>query len=213
MNETWLQRWQTGRIGWHEENGNRHLQTHWSARGRRVLVPLCGKSIDMLWLEAQGNAVFGVEVSGIAVQAFFDEAGLAYEEFHGERHRFVAKDRDITIVCGDYFDIADETFDACFDRGAFVALPPAIRANYASHTRSLVPADAYHMLLTLEYEQQLVDGPPFSVAEDEVLDCWPTLARVDAYDDIDNAPPKFHEAGITEMQEVCWLSAATTEPG
>lgn len=213
MHETWLERWKTGRIGWHEQHGNQRLQNHWGVSGRRVLVPLCGKSVDMLWLEEQGNSVFGVELSGIAIQAFFAEAGLDYEEYHGNRHRFVALDRDITIVCGDYFDITDERFDAVYDRGAFAALPAATRANYAKHTRSLLSEDAYHLLITLEYDQALVEGPPFHISSDEVLGFWPDLERVEVINDIDNAPPKFHDAGVTEMFEVCWRSRPTTARG
>lgn len=212
MHDAWLERWKTGRIGWHEQDGNRRLRDHWQAGGRRVLVPMCGKSVDMLWLAQQGNAVFGVEISGIAVQAFFAENSLDYEEYHGNRHRFVALGHDITIICGDYFAVSGERFDACYDRGAFAALPAAMRANYAAHTNSLLSEDAYHLLITLEYEQSLVEGPPFSIDEDEVRSYWPGLERVETVNDIDNAPPKFHDAGVTEMFEVCWRSAATTEP-
>ena len=213
MHETWLERWKNGRTGWHEPDGNLRLQNHWGVSGRRVLVPLCGKSVDMLWLEEQGNAVFGVELSGIAIQAFFAEARLDYEEFHGNRHRFVALERDITIVCGDYFDVADERFDACYDRGAFAALPAPVRARYAEHTNSLLSDEAYHLLITLEYDQSLVEGPPFNITEDEVAGYWPGLERVEVVNDIDNAPPKFHDAGVIEMLEVCWRTRTTMEPG
>ena len=71
MHENWLERWRVGRTGWHEAGGNQGLKRHWVAVGRRVLVPLCGKTPDLLWLEERGNAVTGVELSEIAVQAFF----------------------------------------------------------------------------------------------------------------------------------------------
>ena len=204
MHETWLERWKEGRIGWHEQHGNERLQTHWKATGKRVLVPLCGKSVDMLWLAEQGNSVVGVELSGIAVQAFFEENKLDYEEYHGDRHRFVALEHDITIVCGDYFEISGQRFDACYDRGAFAALPASARARYAEHTNSMLSDDAYHLLITLEYDQSLVDGPPFNIAGGEVLGYWPGLKEVERVNDIDNAPPKFHEAGVIDFFEVCW---------
>ncbi|MFQ5609121.1 MAG: thiopurine S-methyltransferase [Woeseiaceae bacterium] len=211
MGEAWLERWQEGRIGWHEEDGNRSLKKHWTASGKRVLVPLCGKSVDMLWLEGQGNEVYGIELSGIAVRAFFDENELDFEEYDGARHRFVAIDRRITIIRGDYFEFSGELFDACYDRGAFAALPAAARPNYAEHTSALLLPGAYHLLLTLEYDQSLVAGPPFSTTAEEVDRYWPSLERIDAYDDIENGPPKFHDAGVGEMFEVVWRSAATTE--
>ena len=70
-NEPWLERWQIGRTGWHEPSGNRNLRAHWSWSGKRVLVPMCGKTPDLLWLEELGNEVVGVELSEIAVVAFF----------------------------------------------------------------------------------------------------------------------------------------------
>ena len=63
MNDAWIERWQIGRTGWHEPQGNASLKRYWDLTGRRVLVPLCGKSADLLWLESQGNSVTGVELS------------------------------------------------------------------------------------------------------------------------------------------------------
>ena len=70
MNENWIERWETGKTGWHEPDGNQNLKTHWQWTGKRVLVPLCGKTPDLLWLESQGNEVVGVEVSELAVESF-----------------------------------------------------------------------------------------------------------------------------------------------
>jgi Thiopurine S-methyltransferase (TPMT). len=39
-----------------------------------VLVPLCGKSLDMDWLLDAGYKVFGIELSNIAIQAFLCRA-------------------------------------------------------------------------------------------------------------------------------------------
>ena len=96
--ETWLERWQEGRIGWHEPEGNRSLQKYWRASGCRVLVPLCGKARDVLWLEERGNAVTGVELSDIAAQAFFVENDIDYKIEAADMPRYVATDRDIVIV-------------------------------------------------------------------------------------------------------------------
>ena len=75
MLDTWLERWRDGRTGWHETDGSALLKRHWPrlVRGSRVLVPLCGKSVDLLWLASQGLEVSGVEISGLAIRAFFDE--------------------------------------------------------------------------------------------------------------------------------------------
>lgn len=205
MNETWLERWQEGRIGWHEAAGNRSLKRHWHGTGLRVLVPLCGKSVDMLWLAQQGNEVTGVEISAIAAREFFTDNDLLYTR-SADGARYQATDLPVTLVCGDYFAFDDAGFDAHYDRGALVALPADVRARYAAHTTARLTADPVQLVITLEYEQACVDGPPFSVSADELLSYWPALESVDAYDDIANAPPKFREAGLTEMREVVWQS-------
>jgi len=204
MMEHWLERWREGRIGWHEAAGNGSLQRYWKATDCRVLVPLCGKSYDMLWLESQGNEVLGVELSELAVRAFFEDNGIDYRTVQGGLTRYEAIDRHITIVCGDYFEFGGETFDACYDRGALVAMPPEMRARYARHTSSLLLPDAYQLLIVLEYDQLQAAGPPFAVRADQVLSYWPELNRIAPYDDIENCPPKFRDAGLTEIIEVVW---------
>lgn len=206
MNESWLERWREGRIGWHQQDGNDSLARYWRGSGMRVLVPLCGKSVDMLWLARQGNDVTGVEVSEIAVREFFADNGLDFET-SADGTRYSAKDLPVTIVCGDYLAFDDRGFDAHYDRGALVAMPAGERAGYAAHTTARLSADPMQLIITLEYDQTRVDGPPYSVSSDEVLSYWPALERVDAYDDIVNAPPKFREAGLRELIEVVWRSA------
>jgi len=206
MTEAWLERWQEGRIGWHEADGNASLRKHWAASGKRVLVPLCGKTQDLIWLEHQGNEVVGVELSEIAVKAFFGENRIACSRTEGALTAYEAEDRSITIYCGDYFEFAEGPFDGYYDRGALVALPPQMRHDYIEHTRSLLGADAAKLIISLEYDESIATGPPFSVPEDQILAFWPELQRADAYDDIENGPPKFREAGLKEMIEVVWRS-------
>jgi thiopurine S-methyltransferase len=207
MDEAWLERWQQGHTGWHESAGNRNLKKYWRAKGKRVLVPMCGKTADMLWLEEQGNEVVGVELSEIAVQAFFDEHGLKYERSNGALVEYRAMERRITLHCGDYFKFRDDGFDAQYDRGALVALPANTRPRYAQHTSSLLASNAEQLVITLEYDQAVCDGPPFSVGAAEIHNYWPRLNRVAAIDDIENAPPKFLKAGLDVMHEVVWRTS------
>ncbi|MBT8101638.1 MAG: thiopurine S-methyltransferase [Gammaproteobacteria bacterium] len=204
MTESWLERWQEGRTGWHESEGNASLRKHWTASGTRVLVPLCGKTQDLIWLERQGNDVTGVELSELAVRAFFDENEIAYSCVEGALTAYRANDRAITIYCGDYFSFSDGPFDAYYDRGALVALPADIRRSYVEHSRSLLNADATKLIISLEYDESIATGPPFSVPASEILEYWSELCRVDAYDDIENGPPKFRDAGLAMMLEVIW---------
>ncbi len=205
MNENWLERWEVGRTGWHEPAGNRNLKKHWRLTGGRVLVPLCGKTPDLLWLEAQGNEVVGVELSPIAVKAFFDDNDLAYERIDASLPGYRCTTRDVTIYCGDYFAFANESFDAHYDRGALIALTEGLRPRYAKHTSTLLADGAHQLILTVEYDDTVCQGPPFSVGEDELLSYWAGLSEQARIDDIENAPPKFLEAGLERLDEVVWV--------
>lgn len=204
MHEEWLERWKVGRTGWHEPGGNRNLQRHWRASGKRVLVPMCGKTPDLLWLEAQGNEVVGVELSEIAAKAFFDENDIGYVLVNGPLVEYRAVDRQIEIYCGDFFEFRQPGFDAHYDRGALVALPADLRPEYARHTSSLLSEDAAQLVIAVEYDQSVCAGPPFSIESEEMLGYWPQLERVAAIDDTENAPPKFLDAGLDRMYETIW---------
>ncbi len=208
MESDWLNRWAEGRIGWHEPAGNAALKAHWPklASGARVLVPLCGKSLDLLWLADRGLSVTGVEMSAIAIEAFFTEQELEFDRVEGTFDRYCARDRTITLYCGDFFEFEDEPFNAVFDRGSLVAIPRDVRPHYAAHLDSLMRDDCFRLLVTLEYEQARVAGPPFSVMPDEVRRYWPNLQRVAEHDDIENCPPKFRDAGLDRVIEVVWNS-------
>lgn len=214
MSEDWLGRWATGRTGWHETDGNAGLKAHWPAPQlsgdcrQRVLVPFCGKTLDLLWLIHQGYEVVGVELAEVAVRQFFAENDLEFEvAAEGSWQRFVARKVPLSIVCGDYLDYSAEPFDALYDRGALVALPLMLRRDYVEHTKSLLLANAMKMIVTLEYDQSIVAGPPFAVHAAELDEYWSDLRQVGQYDDLPNCPPKFKAAGITDVQEVFWLSS------
>lgn len=214
MSEDWLGRWATGRTGWHEIDGNAGLKAHWPApgltgdSGQRVLVPFCGKTLDLLWLTHQGYEVLGVELAEVAVRQFFVENDLEFEVVVENRlERFVAKKLPLSILCGDYLNYSDTPFDALYDRGALVALSPTMRCDYVEHTKSLLITNAIKMIVTLEYDQSIVAGPPFAVHADELIEYWSDLRRVGQYNDLPNCPPKFRAAGITDVQEVVWLAS------
>ena len=181
----WHQRWQQNQIGFHQSTPTPLLQKHWPAldvaAGARVFVPLCGKSLDMAWLAAQGHPVLGVELSRLAVEQFFAEHSLqpAIEESrYGTRFRA----GDIEIVCGDAFGLDADLLASCaavFDRAALIALPPELRLRYAGELQARLPAGCRGLLITLEYPQGERDGPPFPVPEQEVRDLYGAAWDVD----------------------------------
>lgn len=167
----WKARWAEGRIGFHEGKPNRKLERHAAriAHARRVLVPLCGKAIDLAYLAGLGHEVLGVELVEDAVRQFFDEQGVT--PVVERRGGFVAYSAGtITVFAGDMFATDAALLgpiDAVYDRAALIALPPEMRPRYVAHVRALA-AGAPILLVNLEYPQEVMEGPPFAVLEDEV---------------------------------------------
>lgn len=169
----WHQRWQTNEIPFHERATNPMLIKHFSvlalAKGGRVFVPLCGKSLDIGWLLSRGHAVAGAELSELAVQQLFVELGMepGIAELGHARHY---SGKQIDIFAGDIFQISREMLgpvDAVYDRAALVALPEEMRQRYATHLKEIT-ANAPQLLICYEYDQAVLAGPPFSVESDEL---------------------------------------------
>lgn len=170
----WHDRWQEGRIGFHQQTVTPWLPTLWPTltlpAGSRVFVPLAGKSLDLLWLRAQGHRVLGVELSRLAVQQFFAEHGLTPTVRESRFGTHYAHD-GIELICGDAFALDAEALADCvgvFDRAALIALPPELRQRYAGELYAHLPGGCRGLLVTLEYPQAEKAGPPFSVEEAEV---------------------------------------------
>lgn len=170
----WHQRWADNQIGFHQDVPTPLLLKHWASLGvspgARVFVPLAGKSLDMAWLASQGHRVLGVELSRVAVEQFFGENGLA-PDLEETRYGTHYRAGSIEVIVGDAFGLDADLLRDCsavFDRAALIALPPALRARYASALYARLPVGCRGLLVTLEYPQEERPGPPFSVAGDEV---------------------------------------------
>lgn len=167
----WHQKWEENRIGFHQADFNRWLQSWWSAQQQDepVLVPLCGKSRDMLWLRGQGHPVDGFELSALAVSQFFSENGLTEEVSEVGPYRCHQHD-SLRIYQGDFFAAPElgRRYRLVYDRAALIALPAAMRRQYAAQMSRLVEAGGQVLLVTLEYQPEQQQQPPFSVGEMEV---------------------------------------------
>ncbi len=168
----WHRRWREGQIGFHADAPNPWLVAHVGAleRGaRRVLVPLCGKSIDLAFLAAHGFEVVGVELVAEAAEAFFAESGLSVTR--ARRGDAVSlQGHGIEIVVADFLALAPDalgSFDAFYDRAALIALPEAMREHYAVALTRMLRAEATGLVVTLEHAGPS-DEPPFSVPPAEV---------------------------------------------
>ena len=275
----WHQRWAERRLGFHQVKVNSRLKKFWRAfaaeaePGATVLAPLCGKSLDLLWLARAGHHVIGVEVSAVACRDFFAENGLRYAIETGARgmRRYVGGGGDgddggddthprhprvplsgggdthprhprvplsgggdthprhprvllsegvdthprhprvllsggddthprhprvplsggdggdgdgdsdgggdgdagvdIELWCGDWFDLRPGDLERArlvYDRAALIALPQAMRGDYAAHLAALLQPRAQVFLISMDYDERKMKGPPFSVPEAEV---------------------------------------------
>ena len=203
----WLQRWREGQIGFHRGEVMPLLEQYWPSldapAGSRVFVPLAGKTLDMHWLAAQGLQVLGCELSPLAVEAFFAEAGITPQvqrDTDGSHHRAGA----IELVQGDVFALREQalaTMDAFYDRAALIALPAGMRRRYVDEVYGKLPAGCRGLLITLEYPPAEKDGPPFPVPEEEVHALFAPHWDVERHTrrDILASEPRFIAGGVTAL--------------
>lgn len=213
----WHDRWESNRIGFHRDAPLPLLTAHWRSlalpAGSRVCVPLCGKSLDMVWLAEQGHRVLGIELSKLAVTQFFDERGLL-PRVHTSAAGAHYVSGPWELLVGDAFAVPAALLADCagvYDRAALIALPPQLRATYAATTWARLPAQCRGLLITLEYPQHEKSGPPFPVAEDEVrtrLEAQWTVALLERRDII-ASEPSFQAEGVSALSTAVYRVART----
>ena len=212
--EFWLERWRQEQIGFHQAEINRYLTTYWhivkqAFPDSKVFVPLCGKSKDMLWLRDQGHEVLGIEFSEMAVDDFFSENKLPLTESSHER--FTRKTTtDIDLYCGDFFHLTEQELSQChlvYDRASLIALPKNMRPEYAKHMAKILPDAVRLLLVTMDYPQDEMDGPPFSVPEQEVYELYGQAFEIEKLEtyDVYHESPRFRDRGLTSLLEKVYL--------
>jgi len=207
--EFWHERWTRGEIGFHQHDFNTHMQAFTNRLelrpGAHIFVPLCGKSLDLLWLRQQGFHVSGVEISPQAVADFFSENRLAVDSSAipgGQLYRSAGLD----IYCVDFFTTdfpGMPVIDAVYDRAALVALPPDMRKVYASRLVGMLAPGVRILLVTLDYPQSEMRGPPFAVTLDEVGERFGEACLIELLhsEDCLAREPRFREKGLTRLTE------------
>jgi thiopurine S-methyltransferase len=186
----WHKRWESNEIGFHEYQANSLLVKYAKelalSEGSRIFVPLCGKTCDIPWLLANGYRVAGAELSRLAVEQLFQDNRIEpiISEL-GKLVRYSAENIDIFV--GDIFDLSLETLgpvDATYDRAALVALPEEMRQAYTKHLIKIT-ANKTQFLISFEYDQHQMSGPPFSINKAELnkhyLESY-TLSLIDSGD-------------------------------
>jgi thiopurine S-methyltransferase len=169
---------------------------------------LCGKSLDLLWLRTQGHAVIGVELSRIAVEAFFMENGILARRRSLADFEVYEAD-GLTLYCGDFFKLTPALLgnvSAVYDRASLISWTIELRAPYAAHMAALAGPATQTLLITVEYPPLQMSGPPFPVfgADLESLYAEQHEMRLLGAQEILELEPRLKARGLTEMREVCY---------
>jgi thiopurine S-methyltransferase len=210
--EFWHDRWRKGQLGFHQSAVDRNLQAYWPefklAAASRVFVPLCGKSLDLLWLRDRGHAVVGVELSAVALESFCMENGIpARRRLTGDFELYQAE--RLELFSGDYFALSPDLLGevaAVYDRAALISWPPALQESYVAQLAALTRPGTQTLLITLEYKQEQMSGPPFSVTSEAVGRLYRAhheIRQLGRQDVLANEP-RLRSRGLAELHEVCY---------
>ena len=198
----WHDRWKNQLTGWHRVEYNGLMVKHWPSLnapdGSEVLVPLCGKSLDMLWLAEQGYSVVGMDMVEQAIHTFFKENQLSPESTQfGKLVKHSSP--PFTIFQGDVFNLEAGTVqaDAWYDRAAMIAIPPSTRDAYVQQIRQQTKPGTVGLLITLTYPQDEKNGPPFSLSDEDVFSLFSQGFDVECLEIIDVSDEK--DRGVSSV--------------
>ncbi|KAF9284092.1 hypothetical protein BGZ68_004913 [Mortierella alpina] len=121
-----------------------------------VLVPGCGRGVDVFYLGNENRKAYGLDISPIAVQLCKD---LRTEKGIPEAHA--------DFIVNDFFkfEIPADGFQLVYDYTFFCAIPPSLRPDWGRRMGEIITKGG--ILITLMYPfGDHTDGPPFAVTED-----------------------------------------------
>ena len=212
--EFWQTRWQEKRIGFNQSDVNPLLIKYFSELnlpvGSRIFVPLCGKSIDMVWLAHQGFDVVGIELVESAAQEFFIEQATSYTVIEHSKQTDIKcyqgeiAGRTIDLWVADIFTLSADDIghvDAVYDRAALIAMPAELRPQYSEKIRTL-SCNASQLLLTLNYDQNERAGPPFSISQEQVQQYYGNDYQMNK---LEEEPSTLNAAPEMAVTEPVWL--------
>lgn len=208
----WLDRWRTAQIGFHQAAADRHLKAYWPRfhlpANSQVFVPLCDKSLDLMWLRDQGHWVKGVELSPIALESFVVEHGIPARRRLIENFDVYESD-GFTLFRGDFFKLTPALLgnvSAVYDRAALIAWEPAQRESYVKHLDSLTARGTQMLLIAVEYPPAQMKGPPFPLTLREVENLYAGNYSIEELGrhEILELEPRLKARGLTELREVCY---------
>jgi thiopurine S-methyltransferase len=208
----WLNRWRSAQIGFHQVAPDKHLKAYWPTLQlppqTRIFVPLCGKSLDMLWLMNQGHGVTGVELSPIALETFCLENGVPTRRRGLTDFDVYEADR-LALYRGDLFKLTKSLLgevSAVYDRAALISWAPVLRSAYMSHLTSLIDSGTQLLLISVEYPEHEMSGPPFPLAPDTIAALCAEHYSIEMLGrhEILDLEPRLRARGLTELREVVY---------
>ena len=208
----WLEFWENNEINWHSDVVTQELEEYLGLLklepGNKVFFPLCGKSLDMIYLLNKGFSIIGGELSEIGIKQFFHENELDFTITQvGEFDLYSAK--NIEIYCGDFFSLSSKHLSdvkAVFDRKSLIALDQNLRQKYVKHLNDIISLGVRILLITLHYPQHQMSGPPFSVEKSEVEALFSMAfiyQELESFQDIENRS-KLVNAGVDYIENAAY---------
>lgn len=207
----WHKRWSRKEIGFNQSDYHPYLTEHFPSlkvpQKKRVLIPLCGKSCDMCWFINSGYQVVGVELSQTAIQEFFAEQEIDMRMEERSLSCYIGQ--GVEVYCGDFFSVCQDDLGeiaAVYDRAALEALPPEMRVRYSHRILSLVDPGTPILTVVHEYDQQEMNGPPFSVSGEDMARLHKGCQSLEMLESSDtlHQETKLRERGLTSLREVAW---------
>ncbi|MCA0402408.1 MAG: thiopurine S-methyltransferase [Proteobacteria bacterium] len=211
--EFWLNKWQQNDINFNQTKPNKYLQQFIDAlnleKGATLFVPLCGKSIDMLWLREQGYRIIGVELSEKACQDFFIEHGIDFRLSKVQDFQSYEAE-GIQLLAGDFFKLTAnylKNAKAVYDRAALIALPAQLRQTYVQHLQSLLNISMPILLITASFNQEEMPGPPFSLSKSDIDKLFSDYFEIRSLysGEAENIPSHLLKRGLTEAKDKIYL--------
>lgn len=179
----WHDRWRENDIAFHLDQPNPKLVDNFKKLSIKenscIFVPLCGKTLDISWLLSNGYKVAGIELSETAIIELFKTLAIEPIIKSAQNLKHYSAN-NIDIFVGDFFDLSKDKIPhihAIYDRGAYVALPESLRTNYCKHIVKLTNK-APQLLVTYEYDQTLMKGPPFSINHQNLMNNYAEVYEI-----------------------------------
>lgn len=207
--EFWQQRWHLDQTAFHLPTVNPYLVSLLKRFNinspSQIFIPLCGKSLDISWLASHDYAVIGVECSEKAIREFFQEQNIDpdiknisnFQSYHA---------KNIQLFQGDFFDLDQEMLkdvSLVYDRASLIALPLDKRKQYVKLLNNILPDTAEILLITLDYDQNVMSGPPFSVSDAEVRQLYQDDYTIELLheEDVIEGHQNFKQRGLGYLYE------------